>query len=179
MSTLVHFVHGKESGPWGSKFSHLASIARDQGCAIESLDYAGIADPQARADKLVAACADQVRPLILVGSSMGGWVATAASNQVKPLGLFLLAPAFYLPAYPDVSPLCAPDNIEVIHGWRDEVIPYAHSVQFGRQQGCTVHLLDDDHRLGARLDTIGGYFTLFLQRLLNGGELQSASQEIP
>jgi predicted esterase len=166
MKPLVHFVHGKESGPWGSKITYLAEIAHANGCDVESLDYSGMDDPQARADKLVAACADHNRPLILVGSSMGGWVATAASNQVKPTGLFLLAPAFYLPGYPDVSPLCPAANIEVVHGWRDDVIPYANSVRFGYQQHCIVHLVDDDHRLGGTLEIIGDHFNSFLQRKL-------------
>ncbi|MES2538264.1 MAG: alpha/beta hydrolase [Pseudomonadota bacterium] len=169
MQPLVHFAHGKESGPWGSKIIHLAAIARVNGCDVESLDYAGIDDPQVRADKLVAACAGESRPLILVGSSMGGWVVTAASNQVKPLGLFLLAPAFYLPGYPDVSPRCAAGNIEVVHGWRDEVIPFANSVRFGEGQGCVVHLVEDDHRLGGVLEMIGGYFEIFLRRMLRDG----------
>jgi predicted alpha/beta-hydrolase family hydrolase len=167
MKPSVHFAHGKESGPWGSKIIHLAGIARASGCEAESLDYAGIDDPQVRANKLADACAGDSGKLILVGSSMGGWVATAASNRVKPLGLFLLAPAFYLPGYPDVSPLCAPANLELIHGWGDEVIPYAHSVRFGQRHGCTVHLIDGDHRLGGRLDLIGGYFAIFLKRLLH------------
>jgi pimeloyl-ACP methyl ester carboxylesterase len=178
MQALVHFVHGKESGPWGSKITRLAGVARNNGCDVASLDYAGIADPQRRADHLVAVCASQSRPLVLVGSSMGGWVATRAASQLtqlKPLGLFLLAPAFYLPSYPDLGLElnCAPDRIELVHGWRDDIIPYANSVRFGQQHGSTVHLVDDDHRLGARLETIAGYFALFLQRVLDGAGLQA------
>ncbi len=171
MQPLVHFVHGKVSGPWGGKITYLADIARKHGCDAESLDFSGMDDPQARANKLVAACINQSRPLILIGSSMGAWVVTAASDQIKPMGLFLLAPAFYATGYPDVTPLCPPDNIEVIHGWRDAVIPYANSVRFGCQFSCTVHLVDDDHRLGATLENTGNYFTLFLQRLLRTKKL--------
>jgi predicted esterase len=165
MKPIIHFAHGKESGPWGSKISHLAQIARNHGCDVESLDYSGILDPSARADKLVAACANETRRLILVGSSMGGWVVTEASQQLKPVGLFLLAPAFYLPGYPETSPACAPGNIEVVHGWRDEVILFEHSIRFGRHHACTVHLVDDDHRLSEKLDDVAGYFALFLERI--------------
>jgi hypothetical protein len=52
MQALVHFVHGKESGPWGSKISRLADVARGNGCDVASLDYSGLPDPQARADHL-------------------------------------------------------------------------------------------------------------------------------
>lgn len=164
MNNLVQFVHGKESGPWGSKISHLAHIARGYGFDVESLDYAGIADGPARVEKLLAACAD--RPAcILVGSSMGGWVATQASTQVKPIGLFLMAPAFDLPDYPPVVPGCAGSMIDIIHGWQDDVIPFAHSVRFGQKYGCNVHLVPDDHRLGATLEQTGQYFELFLDRV--------------
>jgi predicted esterase len=180
MKALVHFVHGKESGPWGSKIIRLAGVARDNGCDVASLDYSGMPDPQVRAHHLVTANAGEARPLILVGSSMGGWVATKAATQLthlKPLGLFLLAPAFYLPGYPDLGLElnCVPDRIELVHGWRDDIIPYANSVRFGQQHGSTVHLVDDDHRLGARLETIAGYFALFLQRVLSGDGLQATS----
>ena len=35
----IYFAHGKESGPWGSKIKRLAGIAKDLGCAVESIDY--------------------------------------------------------------------------------------------------------------------------------------------
>jgi alpha-beta hydrolase superfamily lysophospholipase len=37
--------------------------------------------------------------IVLMGSSMGAYVATVAAETIKPSGLFLLAPAFYLPGY--------------------------------------------------------------------------------
>lgn len=166
MKPLIHFAHGKESGPWGTKITHLAEIARDHGCDVESLDYSGIVDPAERAGKLVAASTHEARPLILVGSSMGGWVVTEASRQLKPLGLFLLAPAFYLPGYPDTAPNSEPGNIEVVHGWRDDVILFEHSIRFGRRHACTVHLVDDNHRLGEKLDEVGRYFALFLEKVI-------------
>ena len=166
---MIHFVHGKESGPWGSKITYLAKIARDLGYDVESLDYSGIDDPHDRVQKLVAAASDQSRPLILVGSSMGGWVATAASQQLIVEGLFLLAPAFYLPGYPDVTPKCDSDRIEVVHGFDDDVILYEHSLRFGRRFSTTLHLINDDHRLGNRLDLIGEYFANFLSRLNRQG----------
>jgi hypothetical protein len=48
--TTVCFSHGQESGPWGTKIRALADVAH----AVESLDYQGMADPQARARKLSA-----------------------------------------------------------------------------------------------------------------------------
>ncbi len=160
---LVHFAHGMGSGPWGIKITHLAAIARDGGFDVESLDYSGMDSPQDRAEKLVAACRGLPGPLVLVGSSMGGWVATAASSQVPVSGLFLMAPAFYFPGYPDVSPGC--DQVEVVHGWEDDVILYEHSVRFSKKYGASLHLVEDDHRLTKRIDLLGELFAGFLGRL--------------
>ena len=164
MQPLIHFVHGKESGPWGRKIAHLSAIATQQGFDIESLDYSGIASPIERAEKLAQACHIRV-PDILVGSSMGGWVAATASASVPVRGLFLMAPAFFMPDYPEHAVGCEGKCIEIVHGWRDGVIPYQHSIRFGQQHGCTLHLVDDDHRLAARLDLLGEYFSAFIRRI--------------
>jgi predicted esterase len=162
---LVHFVHGKESGPWGSKISRLAAVARSHDMLVESLDYAGMDDPQARADKLVRSCEAARQAVILVGSSMGGWVATAASARLKPQALFLLAPAFYLPAYPPVQAGCPGSAIEIVHGWGDDIIPFEHSVRFGREHACTVHLVNDGHRLKDTASRLDELFDAFLRRV--------------
>ena len=77
---LVHFVHGKESGPNGSKIAALAQVARYQGLDVASLDYSHTTDPALRLDQLRKACKDLGQTLLLVGSSMGGWVAAEASG---------------------------------------------------------------------------------------------------
>ena len=78
--TMVVFSHGQESGPWGTKIRAMAERVRELGCKADSIDYQGIADPTARVDKLRRECADISEKLILVGSSMGGHVATAAAE---------------------------------------------------------------------------------------------------
>jgi predicted esterase len=162
---LVHFAHGRESGPWGSKITRLAEVARSLGMQVESLDYAGMDVPEERADKLVRSCAGFTGNLILVGSSMGGWVATRASTQLKSMGVFLLAPAFLLPGYAPVLPGCPPENVEIVHGWDDDVILFEHSVRVGREIGCAVHLVKDDHRLQASAQFLDACFRNFLTRV--------------
>ena len=167
MSPLIQFVHGKESGPWGRKISYLSEIARSKGFDVESLDYLTLAEPQARADKLVAACQSR-KPDILVGSSMGGWVAAMATTEISVRGLFLMAPAFYMPDYPEHQVGCDGSRVAIVHGWHDSVIPYQNSVRFGQDHQCSLLLLDDDHRLAGKLDQIGEYFAAFIQRAMAG-----------
>lgn len=49
----VYFNHGKESGPWGSKISKLAEVARKKGFAVESIDYQDLPDADPRVERLL------------------------------------------------------------------------------------------------------------------------------
>ena len=102
--TTVIFSHGQESGPWGTKIRAMAERAKSLGCEADSIDYRGIADPTKRVEKLVRECAHIEDRLILVGSSMGGHVATAAAGELGAAGLFVLAPAYYMEGYEALTP---------------------------------------------------------------------------
>jgi pimeloyl-ACP methyl ester carboxylesterase len=165
MAQYVVFSHGKESGPWGAKISALADIARAEGYEVESVDYRGIDDPAQRVARLLAYCRDFQGRLVLVGSSMGGHVCTAGSRLLRAAGLFLMAPAFYMPGFEELTPEPAPCPIAIVHGWRDDVVPVDNSVRFARQHGAALHLLDTDHRMQDRIREIGYYFEYFLVTL--------------
>ncbi len=166
MLPTIYFAHGKESGPWGSKIQALASVAEDKGCRVESPDYSGIADPDVRVEKLLSLAAMENGPLVLVGSSMGGYVSTVASRQLRPTGLFLMAPAFYLSGYGEQEPRPEAKLTSIVHGWNDEVVPVENAIRFARRHRCELHLFDSDHRLMSHLQFIEGLFDNFLQRLV-------------
>ena len=113
--------------------------------------------------------------LVLVGSSMGGYVSTVASETLKPDALFLLAPAFYLPGYASQDPVPYATSTFVVHGWGDDVVPSGNSIDFARRQRCALHLLDGDHRLNAALPAIEPLFGLFLQGILAASSTPPAS----
>ena len=162
----VCFSHGKESGPWGAKISAMAEVARDRALDVDSLDYRGLDEPLARVRRLVDHCAPLGRSLVLVGSSMGGHVAAAASAQLPDVrGLFLLAPAFYMPGYEGLTPEPRAGRITIVHGWNDDVVPPANSVRFAARYRTTLHLVNGDHRLSDRLCDINRYFDWFLADL--------------
>ena len=168
----VCFSHGQESGPWGTKICAMADVARAAGWKIESLDYQGIEDARVRADKLVEYCQTQDAPMVLVGSSMGGYVATAAASRVGARGLFLLAPALYMPGYGEYMPDPLPDcPTMIVHGWRDDVVPHAGSIRYGNETGASVILLESDHRLTSSINAINRLFSNFLTDLGDGDEL--------
>lgn len=166
MNSLVLFSHGKESGPWGSKIRYLADLAVQQGCAVLSPDYSGMDDPAARIDQLLGLDLPAHDRLVMVGSSMGGYVATAASATLKPAGLFLLAPAFGMADYPEAYPAPSAGAICVLHGWRDDIVPPERGIYFALQHRAELHVLDGDHRLNALLPEVGALFANFLARVL-------------
>jgi predicted esterase len=161
---LVHFCHGKESGPRGIKIQRLANVAQARGYLVESLDYSGIDSPQARVEKLLQ-YQSPIENLILVGSSMGGYVATVASTILSPKGIFLLAPAFYLSGFENLELSPKTQEIEIVHGWRDEIIPPANSFRFAQAFKAQLHLVDGDHRLENQIGFIESLFELFLRRM--------------
>lgn len=163
--TTVIFSHGQESGPWGTKIRAMAATVRELGCRADSIDYRGVADPTERVGKLIDACTGIEDALILVGSSMGGHVATAAAAPAGAAGLFVLAPAYYVEGYEGLTPEPPPLPIEIVHGWHDDVIPVANSLRFAAACSATLHVVDGDHRLTANIDEINYYLRRFIGRV--------------
>jgi len=56
-------------------------------------------------------------------------------------------------------------HIEVVHGWRDEVIPAQNSIDYARGADCTLHLIRGDHALNGSIGEIETLFERFLARV--------------
>ena len=165
LKSTVIFSHGKESGPEGRKINMMRSVAEKLGYKTISVDYRDIVDVSSRVSLLESIVKKQgKREIILVGSSMGGYVSTVYANSMNINGLFLLAPALYMKDYPvqEYNPLAS--KIEIVHGWSDSVIPFDNSIRFAKQHNYTLHILDDDHRLGSSLPKLAKLFKAFLRR---------------
>ncbi len=159
---VVYFAHGKESGPWGTKIKVLAKVAKDFGCYVESPDYTFTMNPEERVSHLLSLAPKAKKNLILVGSSMGGYVSAVASGKLKPRGLFLLAPAFYRKGYRLKVPVPRADETWIVHGFEDDVIPFMDSVRYANRYHAELYLMPGDHRLTAQLPKIKKLFALFL-----------------
>lgn len=163
--TTVIFSHGQESGPWGTKIRAMADLVRGMGCEADSIDYQGIADPTERVAKLVAECSGIEDTLVLVGSSMGGHVATAGAAELGAAGLFVLAPAYFMPGYEDLTPTPPEMPIAIVHGWRDDVVPVENSIRFAQACNAELHVLDGDHRLTENIGEISYYLRRFIEKI--------------
>jgi predicted alpha/beta hydrolase family esterase len=166
----VYFAHGKESGPWGPKILALAEVARAKGFEAISPDYSGIDDPDERVKQLLAVFGETHGTTVLVGSSMGGYVSTVASEIIKPAGLFLMAPAFYIPDsdYSVQAPVPFASRTVVVHGWNDDIVPVDNSIEFARKHRSELHLLNSDHRLNDQIPLLVRLFTDLLEGLEGG-----------
>lgn len=105
--TLI-FLPGYKSDMQGGKAQALAAWAAEQGLAMLRLDYSGCGESDGafedgtldiwRDDVLAVIAAANVGPLILIGSSMGGWlmllVAEALGDQVTAMVGIAAAPDF-------------------------------------------------------------------------------------
>lgn len=159
---LVIFSHGQESGPWGTKIRSMAEKVRALGCEVDSIDYQGMADPSDRVDKLIAYCESVDDPVVLIGSSMGGHVATAGADPVGAIGLFVLAPAYFMRGHEELTPAAPDIPICIVHGWHDDIVPVENSIRFARVCAATLHIVDGDHRLSANIDEINVYLARFI-----------------
>jgi len=161
---LVCFAHGKESGPWGTKITHLAETAKRHGCAVLSPDYSHTPDPRARVAQLLE-MAPRARRLVLVGSSMGGYVSAMACAALEPAALLLLAPALYFPGF-DEEPAGIPALCDVVHGWHDDIVPVERAIRFARTHRAALHVLDSGHTLNDQLPALDLLFADLLRRAL-------------
>jgi hypothetical protein len=162
MQKLVIYNHGKDSIPWGEKPLALAEVAKDHGFMFLSPDYRPSNDPERRITQLLDMDLSAYRKIVLVGSSMGAYVATVAAERIKPVGLFLMAPAFYLPGYARDHFQPSTERIEVFHGWRDDIVPPENTWRFCQKYRACLHMLDADHRLLSALPVMVRAFDRFL-----------------
>jgi len=159
---LVLFSHGKESGAWGRKIQQLSQVSSKVGFDLDSIDYTDLDQPDERVQRLLLYLSQVDGPVTLVGSSMGGYVSLVAASLHQVQGLFLLAPALYMDGYEQQSYQPIPCPLEVVHGWHDDVVPVENSLRFAKTYPCTLHLVDDDHRLRKSLPSIESWFESFL-----------------
>ena len=73
-----------------------------------------------------------------------------------------MAPALYMEGLPELRPGVLDCPTTIVHGWHDEVIPFEHSIRFGREYNASLHLVNGDHRLQEQLRVIRYLFEYFL-----------------
>jgi pimeloyl-ACP methyl ester carboxylesterase len=184
--TIV-FLPGYKSDMQGNKALALEAEAHARGQAMLRLDYSGHGASGGRfEDGSISRWRDDVLclidallpgPLLLVGSSMGGWlallVALARPAQLAAIQLIAPAPDFTRWGVADMpmtkafqrdgnanslmlAPIAIRCPIRILHGQQDQDVPYKHSLHLIDQlTSSDVHLTlikDGDHRLSRLQD---------------------------
>ena len=71
-------------------------------------------------------------------------------------------------------------NINIIHGWSDEIIPVEHSIKYAQQAKCALHLIAGDHRLNTSIEQVKTLFKAFLlslKQITNGWNVEKPKDE--
>lgn len=140
----ILFFHGKESGPFGTKYTALSKEFPQ----LKSPDFQGL-DLEERIEK-AEEYTREMENILVVGSSMGGLVASLLYKRCPDrfFSLVLCAPAFHWEEAKEISTV--PWGTTIVHGEKDSVVPYETSWKFA-SQFCpkTVRLVTtkDGHRL--------------------------------
>ncbi|UJF24518.1 alpha/beta fold hydrolase [Suttonella sp. R2A3] len=157
--------HGRGSSANAKKMVYLARSAEQLGHTTHRVNDSDTQDPDERLKRLIHLVEPLEEPIVLLGSSMGGYTSILAAKHCQQLkGVFLIAPALFVPRYTNQRyPLDLDAPISIVHGWDDEVILYEHSVRYARQTNASLHLIAGDHMLHDAMPTLSTLFTQFLQ----------------
>lgn len=170
---LIHVFlsHGLESGPGGTKVQAMKAEAETfPNIQAHAIDHRSTRDPATRLAQMREAMAQHgadPNRTILAGSSMGGWVCAQTCSETPVLGCFMLAPALAMSRYPQSSPVIRARHSQIIHGWNDDVVPVAPVLDLAREQGLSILVLADGHRLENSLDRVVSEFREFLKTCLS------------
>ncbi len=148
MTVRVHFIHGLEGSPSGSKARLLARHFDAITPAMDTSDFEGCVAQHA------ALLAQGGGPDVLAGSSFGGAVAVALLQRSHWAGpTLLLAQAALLYGLPAELPGGVP--VWLAHGSGDDLVPPEHSRRLAAA-GDPAHIrlieVEDDHSLHASVE---------------------------
>lgn len=139
----ILFFHGKESGPHGSKYKALWQ----EYPSVYSPDFQGM-DLEERL-KYAEFITRERTGLTLVGSSMGGLVAAILYSRYPERfdGYVLMAPAFHWEEAHEIQKMPPPENVRVVHGTLDDIVPLGDVVSLCEKFNVEVIVVEDCHRL--------------------------------
>jgi len=147
----IIFIHGQESSSKGTK----GLFFREHFPEMIIPDFTGaVASRMLKLNEILSG----KRGIIMIGSSLGGLMAAlyAFQNQDRIKKLILLAPALNLPEFTPYLRETLLLPVYVFHGRDDELIPAQQIQEIAKTvfANCTFTLLDDDHRLSSKFNSI-------------------------
>lgn len=166
---LVVLSHGRSLNAYSKDMVYLGRVAEALGYRVHRVNDHDCEDVSERLRRLQSYLEQQPEEaLFLGGFSMGAYCSlmAAASQKTRVRGLFLLAPALYIPHYPQHDyPSIA--NTLIVHGWQDSIVPYQNSLRYAASASASLHLLEAGHMFNQKndLDVICRLFKQQLEAL--------------
>ena len=165
MTPIVYLLHGRDSNPQGLKIRHMTTIAKQCGWKVVAPDFTATKDPDERVRMFLEISQEHNNSkCVIVGSSMGGYVALVASVTVKPAALLLLAPAVNMNGYREENLQPVADETTIINGWNDELIEPSSVLKFAALHRTMLHMVDDDHVLKQSIPLLESVLSDILKR---------------
>lgn len=161
----IYILHGKKGSPYDEKTTLLYKIATLKGFRATIIDDTDTNDPNKRAKRFLKKIELVKERFLIAGISMGGYVGANSSSYVDTFGLFLLSPAFYLDGYDRFSLPLKCNNITIIHGLHDKIVPIKNSICFAKKSNSNLHIVSDGHLLENSYIQIQIYFESFLNSI--------------
>jgi len=167
---MLYYIHGYLSSPDGDK----ASLFSEQ-LQAKAIKYRDVPP-----EKLVIAnCLSRIQQdigddgdAVLIGSSLGGFLAAKTAHLINIAKLILINPAI-IPPTVDLSTIDdMPDrilqnmqdenlfltkisaDITILVGTNDDLVPNEWSVEFAKAQEATIQFYRDDHRFSNHLQQL-------------------------
>lgn len=163
----VWYFHGKHGSPTGEKAEALRQRCAALGVGFEAMDFRGMENPDERVERVLA----HARPpgeVLLVGSSMGGYVAAMTAGALEARGMLLLAPAFFREGYRMAEPDPPRIPTHVIHAWNDDVVPVGASLRWCEPRRGHLELVEGTHQLREHIPRVVAALDALVQEVRAG-----------
>ena len=164
MTPTLYLLHGRDSSPQSTKIQHLSVVAKNKGWRVVAPDLSSTKDPDKRVEMFLEIACENTSRCVIVGSSMGGYVALVAAKTLKPSAMLLLAPAVNIPGYRETDLTPSTADTTIIHGWNDELISPDSVFEFAGKHQTTLCMMDDDHFLKRSIPFLESVLVETLQR---------------
>jgi len=127
-------LHGLHSSPGGAKADTISSAG------YELINPALPADSWEESLRIAQEAVDEHRPVVIVGSSRGG--ALASSIDAGGARRILIAPAWKMFGGGGV-----PSSTVILHSPDDKIIPFNDSEELAKETGAKLIAVGSDHRM--------------------------------
>jgi pimeloyl-ACP methyl ester carboxylesterase len=176
---MLYYLHGYQSSPDGEKATVLKKTL--QAVPITYRDGSPEELVISRCLNRISAVIQNDHDIVLIGSSLGGFLAAAtALTNANVRRLILLNPAIIPPdvdlhtiqgiplrilqemSNPRLFQEKIPASVTILRGTLDDVVPDEWILRFAKAQNATIQLYNDDHRFSKNLQNLPGIITKLL-----------------